>query len=89
LLYEKLHRSTSAISGTKCFTAGKRPIPTKPNKGNFDMNIWMMSKTESGWSKPTPLPEPINYVQIEKEEWPSSNNNFLFQMTTKHSISQP
>jgi Tol biopolymer transport system component len=65
------------------FFGSERPIPNKPNKGNFDMNIWMMSKTESGWSEPTPLPEPINYVQIEKEEWPSSNNNFLFSNDNK------
>ena len=42
------------------------------------MNIWMMEKTEKGWSAPKPLPEPINAVQIENEEWPSSNNNFIF-----------
>lgn len=60
------------------FFGSERPIPNQPNKGNFDMNIWMMAKTEGGWSEPIPLPEPINYVQIENEEWPSSNNNFLF-----------
>ncbi len=65
------------------FFGSERPIPGKPNKGNFDMNIWMMSKTENGWSNPTPLPEPINYVQIENEQWPSSNNNFLFSNDNK------
>ncbi len=42
------------------------------------MNIWMMSKIAENWSEPTPLPFPINDVQVEGEEWPSSNNNFLF-----------
>lgn len=55
-----------------------------PSKGNFDMNIWMMEKTDTGWSEPEPLPEPINAIQIEGEEWPSSNNNFLFTNDNKN-----
>ena len=65
-------------NGKFLFFGSERPIPDKPNKGNFDMNIWMMEKTDEGWSEPKPLPEPINAVQIENEEWPSSNNNFFF-----------
>ena len=65
-------------NGKFFFFGSERPIPNQPNKGNFDMNIWMMEKTDNGWSEPMPLPEPINAVQIEKEEWPSSNNNFFF-----------
>jgi len=65
-------------NGKFLFFGSEREIPNKPNKGNFDMNIWMLKKIDNGWSDPTPLPEPINYVQIENEEWPSSNNNFLF-----------
>ncbi|MGB5497827.1 MAG: hypothetical protein WBM77_02750 [Maribacter sp.] len=65
-------------NGELFFFGSERPLPNKPNKGNFDMNIWMMKKSNSGWSKPEPLPFPINDVQIEGEEWPSSNNNFLF-----------
>ncbi len=42
------------------------------------MNVWMMEKESDGWSEPTPLPEPINAVQEEGEQWPSSNNNFFF-----------
>ncbi|WP_411896078.1 hypothetical protein [Winogradskyella sp. A2] len=64
-------------NGKFLFFGSEREIPNKPNKGNFDMNIWMMEKTDKGWSKPKPLPEPINAVQIEKEQWPSSNNNFF------------
>lgn len=63
--------------GELFFFGSERPIPNKPNRGNFDMNIWMMKKTNEGWSEPEPLPFPINDVQIEGEEWPSSNNNFL------------
>lgn len=65
-------------NGKFFFFGSERPIPNKPNKGNFDMNIWMMEKTASGWGEPKPLPEPINQVQVEGEKWPSSNNNFLF-----------
>ena len=65
-------------NGKFLFFGSEREIPNKPNKGKFDMNIWMMEKTDYGWSEPKPLPEPINSVQVENEEWPSSNNNFLF-----------
>lgn len=64
--------------GKLFFFGSERPVPNKPNKGNFDMNIWMMKKGEDEWSEPEPLPFPINDVQVEGEQWPSSNNNFLF-----------
>lgn len=70
-------------NGQFLFFGSERPIPGKPNKGNFDMNIWMMEKTERGWGEPKPLPETINAVQIENEQWPSSNNNFLFSNDDK------
>lgn len=63
--------------GKYFFFGSERPIPGQPNKGNFDTNIWMMSKEGSGWSTPVPLPYPINDVQAEGEQWPSSNNSFL------------
>jgi hypothetical protein len=63
--------------GELFFFGSERPIPNKPNKGNFDMNIWMMKSTVDGWGEAGPLPYPINDVQIEGEEWPSSNNNFF------------
>lgn len=71
---------TPSISpnGELFFFGSERPIPNIPNKGNFDMNIWMMKKESGGWSNPEPLPFPINDVQQQGEEWPSSNNNFLF-----------
>lgn len=64
--------------GKMFFFGSEREIPNRPNKGSFDMNIWMMEETKDGWSKPIPLPEPINYVQIEGEKWPSSNNDLLY-----------
>lgn len=70
-------------NGELFFFGSERPIPDNPNMGNFDMNIWMMKRTNEGWSTPEPLPFPINDVQIEGEEWPSSNNNFLFPITNE------
>ncbi len=64
--------------GKYFFFGSERPIPGRPNQGNFDMNIWMMQATDTGWSTPAPLPAPINEVQVPGEQWPSSNNNFLF-----------
>ena len=52
-----------------------RPVPNRVSKGNFDMNIWQVSRTADGWSAPVPLSEKINKVQIEKEEFPSSNES--------------
>ncbi|MGB5273753.1 MAG: hypothetical protein WBN39_06830 [Flavobacteriaceae bacterium] len=69
--------------GKYLFFGSERPIPEKPNKGTFDMNIWMMERTDNGWSEPRPLPEPINAVQLENEKWPSSNNNFFFTNDNK------
>ena len=65
-------------NGKFLFFGSERPIPNKPNQGNFDMNIWRMEKINNEWSEPMPLPAPINEVQIDKEEWPSSNNNLFF-----------
>lgn len=70
-------------NGKYFFFGSERPIPGKPNLGNFDMNVWMMTQTDTGWSAPTPLPEPINFVQQAGENWPSSNNNFLFTNDNK------
>ncbi len=67
-------------NGELFFFGSERPVPNQPNLGNFDMNVWMMRANESGWSAPEPVDAPINAVQMEGEEWPSSNNNFLFSI---------
>ncbi len=66
--------------GNTFYFGSQREIPGKPNLGGFDMNVWMMKKEGGQWGAPQPLPEPINYVQIEGENWPSSNNNFFFTL---------
>lgn len=70
-------------NGKYLFFGSERPIPDQPNLGNFDMNVWVMERTATGWSDPKPLPAPINAVQRAQEEWPSSNNNFLFTNDNK------
>lgn len=72
--------TASITPNGELFFGSERPIPDKPNQGNFDMNIWMMRNTAEGWSTPEPLPYPINDVQIAGEQWPSSNANFLFAL---------
>ncbi len=71
-------------NGEMLFFGSERPIPNKPNRGNFDMNVWMVKKTRMGWGTPEPLPYPINDVQTEEEEWPSSNNNFFFPIDNEN-----
>lgn len=66
--------------GKTFYFGSQREIPGKPNQGGFDMNVWKMQKEGTKWSIPKPLPEPINYVQVEGENWPSSNNNFFFTL---------
>lgn len=69
--------------GEVFYFGSERPIPGKPNLGGFDMNVWKMVKEGDSWSEPEPLSSPINEVQVEGENWPSSNNNFLFSLDGK------
>lgn len=69
--------------GSTFYFGSQREIPGKPNKGGFDMNVWKMLKKGNDWTSPEPLSEPINYVQVEGENWPSSNNNFFFTLDGK------
>ena len=65
-------------NGKTLYFGSQRPISNRQNKGNFDMNIWKTDWKNGKWSEPTPLNEIINQVQIEKEEWPSSNQSSIF-----------
>lgn len=59
--------------GKTVYFGSERPIPNRPNKGNFDMNVWKTTKINGKWSIPKPLPNIINAVQKKDEDWPSSN----------------
>jgi WD40-like Beta Propeller Repeat len=64
--------------GKTLYFGSQRPIPNRQTKGNFDMNIWKTVWQNGKWCAPTPVSEIINQVQIEKEEWPSSNENSIY-----------
>ncbi len=70
---------TPAVSpdGRYLHFGSQREIPGRPNLGGFDMNVWRVERTEDGWSAPEPLPEPINLVQKEGENWPVAGNNLF------------
>lgn len=61
--------------GNTLYFGSERPIPGRPNKGNFDTNIWKTEWINGDWSSPVPLDSIINKVQAEGEEWPMHNEN--------------
>lgn len=66
--------------GKTLYFGSARPMEGRPGKGKFDMNIWQVEWTNNKWGNPKPLNQDINAVQEEKEEWPSSNENFIFSL---------
>jgi Tol biopolymer transport system component len=69
--------------GKTLYFGSERPIFERPNKGNFDMNVWKTSWQNGEWSTPTPLPEVINAIQKENEEWPIANMSDLVSADNK------
>ena len=65
-------------NGKTVYFGSERPIPGRPNKGNFDMNIWKTEWNNENWSEPVPLPPHINKVQAEGEEWPLHNLSYFY-----------
>lgn len=72
--------------GKTLYFGSARPIEGRPSKGNFDMNIWQVEWVNNKWGNPKPLNSNINAVQEDKEEWPSSNENFIFSLDNKNFI---
>ncbi len=66
--------------GKTLYFGSARPIKGRPGKGNFDMNIWKVRWKNNKWGYPKPLSKTINAIQADKEEWPSSNENFIFSL---------
>ena len=64
--------------GKTLYFGSTRPITGRPTKGNFDMNIWKVNWDGKDWANPVAVGSEINAVQQEKEEWPSSNESFIF-----------
>jgi WD40 repeat protein len=46
--------------GSKLFFASLRPTGGVEKKNQRDFDIWMVTKSASGWGEPTPLPSPVN-----------------------------
>lgn len=72
--------------GKTLYFGSARPIEGRPSKGNFDMNIWQVEWLNNKWGNPQPLSSSINAVQEDQEEWPSSNENFIFSLDNKNFI---
>lgn len=64
--------------GKTVYFGSERLIPGRPNKGNFDMNIWKTEWRDGAWTAPVPLPPNINKVQEEGEEWPLHNLSYFY-----------
>lgn len=64
-------------NGRTLYFASTRPIPNTVSKGKYDENIWKVERTENGWSSPGPLSDKINKIQVEGEEFPSSNEGLI------------
>jgi WD40-like Beta Propeller Repeat len=63
--------------GQSLYFGSQRPIPNSISKGSFDMNLWRTDWIDGKWCEPVPLPETINKVQVENEQWPSSVENSI------------
>lgn len=63
--------------GKTLYFGSQRTILNRQSKGGFDMNIWKTDWENGKWNEPVPLSEMINQVQVDKEEWPSSNETSM------------
>ncbi|NER11317.1 WD40-like Beta Propeller Repeat [Muriicola jejuensis] len=61
--------------GKTLYFGSERPIPGRPNLGNFDTNVWKTTLVNGSWTTPVPLDSTINKVQAEGETWPLQNEN--------------
>ena len=66
--------------GKTLYFGSTRPIEGRISKGAFDMNIWQVAYNLKKWGTPAPLSQSINTIQEPNEQWPSSNENFIFSL---------
>ncbi|MEZ4859337.1 MAG: toxin-antitoxin system YwqK family antitoxin [Flavobacteriaceae bacterium] len=59
-------------NGSKFYFASYRPLPDGNTSEKMDMNIWMMDKTNKGWSAPKPLSRDINKSMQKGNVWPAN-----------------
>lgn len=58
--------------GSKLYFASYKPLPTGNTTQEMDMNIWVINKTNYGWSKPKPLSGTINKSMNKDTTWPTN-----------------
>ena len=65
------------LDGNTLFFSSERAHEGRPNLGNFDTNLWRVSRTGDSWGEPILVDADFNTVQDKGEEWPSSNAGFV------------
>lgn len=60
------------FDGSKLYFASYKPLPNGNTTQEMDMNIWVMDKTNEGWSEPRPLPGIINKSMKNETTWPTN-----------------
>ncbi len=58
--------------GARLYFASTRPLPGRRASGLFDMNLWSVERTASGWSAPRALPATINRTMMSSTPWPAN-----------------
>jgi hypothetical protein len=58
--------------GAHLYFASARPLRRGAPPGPFDMNLWVVDRTPSGWSTPRALPPSINRTVTASTVWPAN-----------------
>lgn len=69
----------SADGGTLFFLSNRPPHDREPRNGWYYQNIWMVARTETGWSEPQLVDEPIS--TDENEFFPSMTSDSVLYFT--------
>ena len=73
-----------SYDGTKLFFLSNRPVSGGTDKGNQD--IWVMDRTDNGWSEPYNLGPPINSEYAEFYPSTTKDNNIYFTRTEPETL---
>jgi len=69
------------------FLSGRPPQGKEPKAGWFYQKIWMMNRTETGWSEPQMVTEPVS--SENNEFFPSVTNNQVLYFTRSAKNGKP
>lgn len=77
--------------------ASCRSISGQEKQDSLDMNLWMMTKTKTGWSHAKALPDNINKLKKTNDPWPKNyetgasidleGNIYYWTMSTNNQVS--